>query len=110
MGFEEAQTDVIVICDDDSKWGSNALISLVTPLLEDTGFGCVFPDLRVDLVGEILPSGSFLRYCKLLVTALTFIRPGKSTEVSFAITAVQLRIKGRFCETPISATPSLMML
>ena len=52
MGFEEAQTDVIVICDDDTKWGSNALVSLVTPLLEDTGLGCVFPDLRVDPVGE----------------------------------------------------------
>ena len=32
MGFEEAQTDVVVICDDDSRWGSNVLISLVTSL------------------------------------------------------------------------------
>ena len=31
MEFEEAQTDVTVICDDDSKWRSNGLISLVTP-------------------------------------------------------------------------------
>ena len=85
--------------------GSNALISLVTPLLEDTAFGCVFQDLRVDPVGEILPSGSFLRYCKLSVMALTSIPPGRSTEVSFAITAVQLRIKGKLCETPHSSMP-----
>jgi cellulose synthase/poly-beta-1,6-N-acetylglucosamine synthase-like glycosyltransferase len=51
-GFQEAQTDVIVICDDDTRWSENVLENLVRPLLAQPVLGCVFPDLRVDPVGK----------------------------------------------------------
>lgn len=51
LGFAEAKTEVIVICDDDTRWTPNVLANLARPLLEDPGLGCAFPDLRVDPVG-----------------------------------------------------------
>jgi len=52
IGFQKAQTAVIVICDDDTRWTPTVLRSLVAPLLRDPSLGCVFPDLRVDPVGQ----------------------------------------------------------
>lgn len=50
MGFKITSTDVVIICDDDTKWTKNVLLNLVRPLLEQSRLGCVFPDLRIDPV------------------------------------------------------------